>query len=374
MSASTGQGMDAPNETAQVPRVASRHTGWYDAPNGKRYFGLGVVTEIGLTHDGSTYTKVEPEFIDSDLSDSELIKDITPPDKEFRFIDPVSNKDMPLSQYPEDPTLRWRKRRNKPRRECLLKPKPDLGPGDMGPGERFTGVGRIVRPARAVAQRQAGNHEFSHYCIEPAPVAGGILAWGGGGWQREDCRSGSSTVVTRFHTSVLDNWYGKLPPMVSNEEGQPLLRVERAGAYFAPDGQWFAGVGKVITVGYIRQIGGSKQWYVYMEPIPGKTGWNYDFFHPLTGEWMNKFPSNAIPVGQCSSHPALRKYHGRYCPPKAPKRDVYVGAGKVAKTGVDNQGTRVEVVPIPSKRDNLNYMFWDPWSGEKMPAWYWPAE
>lgn len=96
-----------------------------------------------------------------------------------------------------------------------------------------------------------------------------------------------------------------------------------------------------------------KLFYIFVEPIPGKSGGDYDFFHSVTREWMDELPSNPIPGTACSQserrnlparwreHPAIHRrpqlseeYPGRYCPPKAPKRDVYIGVGNVVKTGV----------------------------------------
>ncbi|RDW87080.1 uncharacterized protein DSM5745_03722 [Aspergillus mulundensis] len=403
--------MEAATQTGRAPLVSSIYSGWYDAPNGKRYFGRGVVSEVGITHDGSTYVKVEPQ----------LVRD-TLPSKRYRFSDPISLEDMPFNQYPLDPTVLVREARefNIPSPQRFLLRKPGLGPGDIGPGCYMSsrgldhaGMGKIVsvRPGTEVE----GDAHYGYYDIEPAqvPSAGGFFAWEGltnVSIADEDLPrspySGSAETQRRLnperprrevHTNLVRHWYGKLPAINWGVEvsktRQPPLGTECTGAYIAPDGQWFAGVGKIVTIGFIRQVGGITRWYVYVEPT-GKTGGDYDFFHPITREWMDELPSNPIPGVQCSiaqrmllktlrwrNLPLIRcqpnigeEYHGRYCPPKAPKRDVYVGVGKVVKTGVDNNKIWVEVVPIPSKRDELNYMFWDPWSGKKMPSQYWPTE
>ncbi|KAL4756184.1 uncharacterized protein BDW70DRAFT_164741 [Aspergillus foveolatus] len=194
-------------------------------------------------------------------------------------------------------------------------------------------------------------------------------------------------------SSSLDHWYGQLPRIPMMARAQPRLGQEHSGMYFAPDGQWFAGVSKVITVGLVSGYPDYNVFYIFVEPIPGKSGGDYDFFHPVTREWMDALLSNPIPGMACSQSerrnlparwrelPAIHRrpqlgeeYPGRYCPPKAPKGDVYIGVGKVVKTGVVKQGRIwVDVLPIPGKSGG-NYEFFDPWTGQNMPDEYWPDE
>jgi hypothetical protein len=72
----------------------------------------------------------------------------------------------------------------------------------------------------------------------------------------------------------------------------PELGTEARGAYLAPDGQWYWGRGKVIAVG----ISDHEREYTLVEPIPGKQGGEYDFFHPVTKEYMPKFASLPTPA------------------------------------------------------------------------------
>ncbi|RDW87077.1 uncharacterized protein DSM5745_03719 [Aspergillus mulundensis] len=383
-----------------IPELASIYGGWYTAPNGKRYFGLGTVMEIGYTHDGSVYVNAEPTNTEDDR---------------FRFFDPSTDEDMPEDQYPEDPELVFERTYFSPRKGPTYGPKPTtpgLKPGDMARGFYdsaqnvvFYGVGRIVTPIIQEDGQPSGS-----FWIEPSRIRGPIPVWET--YSRRDIEehelprsyyTGSLETQQRENKDrprreihhELHHWYGKLPPMPAQARDQPRLGSEHSGAYFAPDGQWFAGVGRVVAVGYILHIGCSQEWYVYVEPT-GKTGGDYDFFHPQTREWMDELPqTNPIPGMQCTPRerrtlpsrwrdlpvinrqPAIgEEYHGRYCPPGAPKRDVYVGIGKVVKTGVDEERGRiwVEVVPVANKRDSWNHQFRDPWSGKKMPEWYWPLE
>ncbi|KAL4965662.1 uncharacterized protein BDV14DRAFT_199758 [Aspergillus stella-maris] len=73
------------------------------------------------------------------------------------------------------------------------------------------------------------------------------------------------------------SWFAGLP---DSEYHFRKLGAEGAGWYLAPDGQNYIGVGKVIVVGVNEH--GRK--YHHVEPIPGKKGGDYDFFHQFTRE------------------------------------------------------------------------------------------
>ncbi|RDW89921.1 uncharacterized protein DSM5745_01696 [Aspergillus mulundensis] len=187
-----------------------------------------------------------------------------------------------------------------------------------------------------------------------------------------------------------------MPPLrrcEANKRAQPVLGAESPGVLYAADGQWFVGVGRVVALGVTYRLSGPEHLRVYVEPVPGKSGGDYDFFHPVTREWMDELPqTNPVPGVECTRHqrkslpnrwrdlPAITRrpklgeeYPGRYFPPKAPKRFVYVGVGKVVKTGVDEGRIWAEVEPIPGKTGG-KYEFFDPWTGQDMPADYWPGE
>ncbi|RDW65851.1 uncharacterized protein DSM5745_09590 [Aspergillus mulundensis] len=386
--------------TGGTPKVTSMYGGWYDAPNGKRYFGLGKVVEIGITHDGGTYVRVEPTATRTGTNTG----------TRFDFFDPATDEDMPRDQYPKD--LETRRRAIHVHRPGTFVGEPTLGlgPGDTKYGLYISarnvthyGVGKIVRAELGKDGKLCGR-----YTVEPPRLRGGLPFWEL--YIREDILdedlprspySGSLETQQREdknrprrHELIMLNF---MDVRLSRQGGQvthPQLGSEHVGAYFAPDGQWFVGAGKIVAVGYVLSPISLEHWYVYVEPTAEKGG-DYDFFHPVTREWMDELPSNAIPGVQCSVSqrkkifasrwrdlPPIRRkpeigaeYHGRYCPPSAPKRDVYVGVGKVVKTGINEKNQIwVEVEPIASKRGNLHYKFWDPWSGKEMPDQYWPLE
>ncbi|RDW87079.1 uncharacterized protein DSM5745_03721 [Aspergillus mulundensis] len=390
--------------TGRTPRVDTIHGGWYNAPDGKEYFGVGVVTEIGITHDGSTYVNAEPQVLRSSTN------------KQFRFFDPLTDEDMPLDQYPEDIEVRTEQVLARKRRTLKSQPKSGLGPGEIwhgyyesARGQSYDGVGKIIAPLVRPDGTPTG-----YYALDPSRVRGVFplqelytdadivedelprSPYTGSAETQRKARENTARPLREENFDCLYYWYGKLPRLPGSRGEQPRLGRESAGAFFAPDGQWFAGVGKVVTVGCINRPAAPQAWYVYVEPISDRApaGRDYDFFHPVTREWMDELPSNPIPGVQCSiaqrralpsrwRHlPAIRRkpeigevYPGRYCPPKAPRRDVYVGVGKVVSTGVDEQNRIwVEVVPVADKRGKWEYLFWDPWSGKRMPERYWPAE
>ncbi|KAL2837001.1 hypothetical protein BJY01DRAFT_251699 [Aspergillus pseudoustus] len=71
----------------------------------------------------------------------------------------------------------------------------------------------------------------------------------------------------------------------------PELGAESIGYYFAPGGNIYVGVGKVIATG----INARDWFYVYVEPSPGKNGGDYDFYNEATLEFMPDFSSCTSP-------------------------------------------------------------------------------
>ncbi|RDW90735.1 uncharacterized protein DSM5745_02510 [Aspergillus mulundensis] len=392
------------NRTGQIPLVGSKYAGWYHAPNGKRYFGLGTVMEIGLTHDGGFYVRSEP------------VPNM--PDKRWTFFDPATDEDMPADQLPEDYDEKCDRAEDHPRPgrdfHKMPTPKPGKKPGDVAYGFYTSAKGLLhFGPGRVVTNYFREDGSLRSYAVEPLSVRGGLPFWEsdtGDDIAEEDLPrsyySGSLETQQRKNKDrprwedppEKDDWlywYGRLPPMPDCDvvERYPRLGTEHSGAYFAPDGQWFAGVGTVVAVGYTPYAAGFRCWYVFVEPITGKSGGVYDFFHPKTYEWMDELPSNPIPGESCAPSvrrklptrwynlPAIRRqpnigeeYSGRYFPPNAPKRDVYLGVGKVLRTGVTKEGRIwVDVAPIPGKRGG-HYTFFNPWTGKTMPDEYLPNE
>ncbi|KAL3441378.1 hypothetical protein BJX65DRAFT_313899 [Aspergillus insuetus] len=66
----------------------------------------------------------------------------------------------------------------------------------------------------------------------------------------------------------------------------PELGSRDYGAYFAPDGKWYFGFGRVVGIGMRYSDWG----YTLVEPLPGKESHGHEFFHPMTGESMPRFP------------------------------------------------------------------------------------
>ncbi|KAL4806751.1 hypothetical protein BDV18DRAFT_159921 [Aspergillus unguis] len=377
---------EEPNAASPKPGL-HHYTGWYLAPDGKRYFGYGNVIETGITHDGSRYVKVEPDFLFYE--------------SEWNFFDPFTGEDMDIELYPNR-GVRWRDRRLK----WFFCDRFDLKPGDIAPGHyisprstRYWGIGRVVQNIRD----KSGKHV--QYEVEPM----------GGSSMRGPYRFRELSTSIRIPDSelprsaytgthemqqqenkdrprrplspspALAQFYGGLPFPIPESGFIPDLGTEHSGVYFRPDGQWFAGVGKVVAIGR-SNVTEPGDLYVFVEPIPGKSGGDYDFFHPHTMLWMDELPSNPVPGVECTPAqretlpPRWRKLPaictkpklgdespGRYLPPKAPRQEVYVGVGKVVKTGLDEQGKIwVDVEPIAGKSEG-DYKFFDPFTGKDMP-------
>ncbi|KAL4806386.1 hypothetical protein BDV18DRAFT_160453 [Aspergillus unguis] len=384
------------------PDLQSYYPGWYRAPNRELYFGLGKVKEVGTSHDGGFYVRVAPSMKRSK--------------PEHTFFDPFTDEDMPASQYPEDD-------------EVLLKRAQEAYPGRpfqrtdwrylsrhigdvaYGPYISITdipheGYGRIVK--RITQRIPSDDEDCIGYEVEPmrggltfhetdskmemAPEAMPRSAYSGSYVTQE-----YGTAHRRPRREPVDSkyvWYGGLPLMGTLKK-PPRLGSENTGVYVAPDGQWFVGKGTVVALAVVHEVGYGDSLLVYVEPVPGKTKGDYLFFHSVTMEWMDELPENPIPGVACPRDqakslpprwrnlPPIRhrprigeESPGRYLPPGAPLRDVYLGVGKVVKTGVTKGGKGriyVNVEPIPGKMGS-QYEFFDPWTGEDMPAEYYPDE
>ncbi|RDW90733.1 uncharacterized protein DSM5745_02508 [Aspergillus mulundensis] len=382
---------------SKAPRLNSIYGGWYHAPNGERYFGLGRVQEVGTTHDGGVYVRSEPV--------SKPVSSI--PGTRWAFFDPFTDEDMPKEQYPDRERQYQESEEKYPKRQTRdrYKTAEGLKVGDVAYGSYFSanrirhfGIGRIVQP-----WLDAEGKFLNEYFVEP--MRGGWAFWEF--YALNDMRpeshprsaySGSAETQVRSkkkpgYWKVNTYWptgTGGGPGLPDNEV---RLGDECSGAYIRPDGQWFAGVGRVVAYGlaYDLEDEPTFQW-VYVEPT-GKSGGDYDFIHPVTREYMDEVPSNPVPgvayppsqrrllPARWCNLPAIRRrpeigseYPGRYCPPNAPVTDVYLGVGKVVKTGVTKEGRIwVDVVPIPGKSGG-NYDFFDPWTGLDMWQWYYPED
>ncbi|KAL4903562.1 hypothetical protein BDW74DRAFT_179559 [Aspergillus multicolor] len=211
---------------------------------------------------------------------------------------------MPSDQYPENRDARYRCAHSiHPQREKgrIKPPAEGLRPGAIAYGtymsaNRLThrGIGRAVRARVDQSGHFLGFAMYESLCLDDiSPAALPRSAYSGSATTQAN---ENPARPRRKETFGLSAWYGGLRRPGPKKE-QPALGAEAAGVYFAPDGQWFAGVGRVVAVGNVDGLPGSVWTYIFVEPIPGKTGClrDYDFFHPVTLEWMDELPSNPIP-------------------------------------------------------------------------------
>ncbi|KAL4905220.1 hypothetical protein BDW74DRAFT_178223 [Aspergillus multicolor] len=282
---------------ATQPELKQLRPGFYYAPNGERYYGEGEVVENGTTHDGGVYIRVEPPYRYYD------------PDGKDAFFDPYTGENMAEQLLPE-----WFFGDKGGSMGTASQPPPprpvpnrDVKTGDEAPGWYWTatkvkhyGNGRVVKMHREFDESGAVKKQSCY--VEPIPGQRFLDVPGRKDLPEQDRprvpytppRSSANTdldvdadVDKRQKGTGL--WFGGL--QAPTHRGTPRLGGEEPGAYLAPDGQWYVGVGKVIAVGLNgnrhRTIGGHR--FVYVEPIPGKSGGDYDFFHPITLEWMASF-------------------------------------------------------------------------------------
>ncbi|KAL3468146.1 hypothetical protein BJX64DRAFT_283029 [Aspergillus heterothallicus] len=86
-----------------------------------------------------------------------------------------------------------------------------------------------------------------------------------------------------------------LNPVKGMSPGHAFLEIgsQSRGAYFAPDGNWYYGVGNVVAVGQPATSPGSPG-YVLVDPA----GKGDQFFHPITGEGMPSFAPSLSPTAE----------------------------------------------------------------------------
>ncbi|KAL4780812.1 hypothetical protein BJX76DRAFT_360527 [Aspergillus varians] len=137
---------------------------------------------------------------------------------------------------------------------------------------------------------------------------------------------------------------GKYTGKFPGYPNDPKLGTEDFGAYMAPNGQWYTGVGKVVKFG----VNTITNVYTFVEPIPGKQGGKYDFFHPTTRDWM---PDDQLPpmtperiqeaqnnsTAKAEEKPDSLKAHGNIRTSKD-SRKLYLGVGRVIETGTNDKG------------------------------------
>ncbi|OJJ58575.1 hypothetical protein ASPSYDRAFT_89315 [Aspergillus sydowii CBS 593.65] len=414
--------------TNKVPQIGQDFAGWYHAPSGKRYYGRGTINERGYTHDGSIYWRVCPTGVRpltkfdccSTSDEEELLRE---PDEDepvrtygrtgldHEFVDPYVN-DMKKSIMPEEDwpwhlrpftdrncnySFRWR---------TVPDPSRAAEFGRKTPGlyvtanrMNYVGVGRALKPkmlgkeAKSSLVMPIPGKTDGLYQFFDRERGNNIPFWDMPRAPYPRWESGKAINREKWHA-----WFDNRPHAAM----MPRLDDEHLGAYIAPDGHWYIGKGKVVATGLNQERRG----FVYVEPQPGN---EHNFVHPFTEEPMADFAACPRPgegrlvtgqEGEKERHDAEQElailkdgpawsrwrsfprieripelgeeYPGLYRPPKAPKREIYLGVGKVIKAGTTDRGrVFVESVPIPDKKEG-NYQFFDPFTGKDMPDEYLP--
>lgn len=259
-----------------IPYLRQHHDGLYEAPNGKLYYGKGKVCEVGYDSDGSgsIYFRVRP------LVGYER-------EGEYEFRDIVTNQPMPGKYYTKPLPLGKPSRFEPPPYELERVPK--LGEEAFGcyitPDRMlYRGVGRVIAMYREISPFAPYDRTIE---IHVQPIAGKT---------GEEYRFHDPHFQTYMHDKNLPSApypedtekKGKRTGKVPSMSEHPRLGTEDYGVYIAPNGQWYRGLGRVVRIG----VNAMETIYAYVEPIPGKRGGDYDFFHPVTRDWM---PDDQVP-------------------------------------------------------------------------------
>ncbi|KAL4797133.1 hypothetical protein BDV19DRAFT_387668 [Aspergillus venezuelensis] len=220
-----------------------------------------------------------------------------------QFFDPLTGEDMPkeCKPKPRHDGLDWHGRK-------IPRPKFRPRPGQVVPGVHITPEGMWYRAvSRFIALIATGNSGNNTCLVEPIPGGRGDLEFSCVDCSREmpeqDLPRSAYTGTSKTQSNpdkrkeVLgkSRWIAGLPKTIYQDPG---IGEEHAGYYLAMDGQAYVGVGKVVLVGLNEFF----PKYLYVEPVQGKGGGDYDFFYPETREWMASFSGNRRP-GE-GGHPA----------------------------------------------------------------------
>jgi hypothetical protein len=287
------------------PKPGGYHRGIYIPPNGPPgtfYIGYGTVVETGLNSQGGIYVWVMPPASE-ECKRSKLYQFRNPLNKERDCLDPDHRPINPAHYDMIDYGSRWWPPAvPPPNLEELEKRMGAVSVGDEGVGiyrsytqQHYKGLGRVVQDSNVEGEprwleevhvipipgRQgSGDYRFFRtfsedeipYMELPSPV------------------KLTSAQRKRWRRSIRNRKPGHSSGFGEKNSGPrpgfPELGAEARGAYLAPDGQWYSGRGKAVAFG----IGNYAREYTLVEPIPGKEGGEYDFFHPVTKEYMPKFP------------------------------------------------------------------------------------
>lgn len=300
------------NRHGQLPRLYEKTSGPYEAPDGNLYVGFGEVSEKGYAPDGSMYFRVRPIIY-----------------AHHPFHNAVTGEPMPEEYYPmvgpwDSPEIFKRppKQPNAPLPE----------PGEEAFGQYITpdrmeyqGVGRVLKVHVRLNDR--GHIDYGIVYVEPIPgMHGDEYQFFEPCFQRpmEEINMPSAPYPLDDPQTLKG---GTKKDKRRGYSSSPKLGTEEFGSYIAPNGQWYGGVGRVIKTG----LNIKRRVYTYVEPIPGKQGGDYDFFHLATRDWM---PQDQLPSNPRSDlTPEVEEDAKLVAPGK-----LYLGFGTVTEVGTDEKG------------------------------------
>ncbi|KAJ0415823.1 hypothetical protein BJY00DRAFT_317520 [Aspergillus carlsbadensis] len=290
------------------PQPGGYHRGIYIPPNGPPgtfYIGYGKVVETGLNSQGGVYVWVIPPWW-GEYKYSELYDFTNPNKKECAGLERYHRPKIPLDRDMPDELmfgfLSWPSAEPKPDTRELERSEERVSLGDEAFGyhmsyreQHYEGVGRVVHDKNAGSYRQPRD---GLYVVPIADRQGkGVYRFFHAFTRSEipymDLPSAVKLTPAqrkRWRRTIRSRKPGRSPGFENDRCARPApfpeLGTEARGAYLAPDGQWYRGRGKAVAFG-LSDLGTH---YILVEPIPGKEGGEYDFFHPATKEFMPKFP------------------------------------------------------------------------------------
>lgn len=298
----------------RLPDLHEKISGPYEAPDGNLYDGFGEVCEKGYAPDGSMYFRVRPI-----------------PCSKYEFRNAVTDEPMPKEYYPTARMWEAPKRFSRPPR-TREGGRPKRGEEAFGvyitPDlMRYLGVGRVLKVSIKPDYIETGVNSVMLY-VQPIPGRhGDKYQFYDFAWQRPMDEINIPSAPYPLDDQQTING-GKKTDKCREFPRVPKLGTEDFGSYTAPNGQWYCGVGRVIQTG-VNQRG---YVYTYVEPIPGKHGGDYDFFHIITDDWM---PQDQLPPNPRNN---LTPEVEAGTPLVAPTEQLYLGVGKVMKTGTNENG------------------------------------
>ncbi|CEL03994.1 hypothetical protein ASPCAL05128 [Aspergillus calidoustus] len=288
-----------------TPQPGEEHFGVYipdNAAQGTFYLGVGKVIETGITPSGGTYVWVEPYARrNPSIFDGSYECNKGKRAAYYRFFHPESDEEMPAEYLPpyrlnQDeldlagpgragrlPKLHHLPSRGEEARGLYIAPDTQL----------YEGVGRVL-------QGHAKGRGFFAW-VEPIPGRNDDA------YRFFDRNNDSDMHYINMpcygaHDAAMQELLANPRPKKDSAQPRgrnsasaarhdtfPKLGSEAMGTYFAPDGRFYIGVGKVTAIG-LNHCGAI---YALVKPVPGKSGGDYDFYDELTLEHMPDFTGHA---------------------------------------------------------------------------------